>query len=111
MDRRPRAVFTSTGKKQMIAAITTFGTSVKPNQMVSRGAMATIGMVCSTIAHGNRAPSTARMWTKMTAARNAAALPARNPRTASSIVQRRWPNSDQPYSPNSVPISETRGRR
>ena len=46
---KPAAEFTRIGKKQIRATIRIFDLMPKPNQMISSGAMATFGMVCSVI--------------------------------------------------------------
>src|SRR6202034_235466 len=54
---RPLTVFTSTGKKQIRIAATIFAHQPVPSQITNSGAIATIGVVFTAIAIGNRPSS------------------------------------------------------
>lgn len=45
--RSPAITLTSTGKKAISVAVSTLDCRPKPNQMISSGAIATLGTVCS----------------------------------------------------------------
>ena len=51
-ERRPSTMFTQIGKNTISAQMMTFGWIPNPNQMISSGAIAKIGMTCDAITSG-----------------------------------------------------------
>ncbi len=83
-------MFTSVGKKQISAAITTLAVRPGPKISTRIGAMARIGMVLMKTAMGKKARSTFRECTKATAIRIAARLPTAKPATLSNRVGQKF---------------------
>ena len=83
---KPRTIFTSVGKKQISAAITTLAVMPGPKISTRMGAIAKIGMVLIKTAMGKKARSTNLLCTKATAIRMAARLPIKNPARLSRKV-------------------------
>jgi hypothetical protein len=76
------------GKKTIRAAMKTLGMRPKPNQMVSSGAMATMGVTFTRIARGKR-PRSRNLDCAMRVARRMAMVPPRaKPSSAPSSVFR-----------------------
>jgi uncharacterized membrane protein len=83
-------MFTSVGKKQMIAAIDTFGANPLPSSSTRIGAVATTGIEWSSTAIGKNACSMCLRCTKTVAMTIAATLPTTNPLSASNAVGPRF---------------------
>jgi uncharacterized membrane protein len=82
-------MFTSVGKKQMIAAMDTFGASPLPSSSTRIGAVATTGIEWISTAIGKNACSALLRCTNTVAMAIAAVLPSRKPHNASSAVGHR----------------------
>src|SRR5215211_174262 len=79
-DVRPRSVFTNTGKKQRIAAITIFESGFRsPNHWFVIGANAMIGIAFAAIMYGISARPSGRQRAQTSAARTPAAEPIAKP--------------------------------
>src|SRR5438552_3607899 len=65
--RSPRVTLTSVGKKEMMAAIKTFGVYPLPKRMTRIGAIARTGTVYEATANGYSARSSVRLCTKTVA--------------------------------------------
>ena len=83
-------MFTSVGKKQMIAAIDTFGARPLPSSSTRIGAFATTGIELISTAIGKNACSIALAMHEHRGDGDGRRLPSRNPHTASSAVGHRF---------------------
>src|SRR5690606_36398487 len=80
--RSPTIAFTNIGKNVISAATTTRGHAPKPNQMISSGYTATIGVTFTSSAGGYTARSIARECAITTASANATTLASTRPLSA-----------------------------
>src|ERR1700728_237816 len=86
MESRPRIMFTSVGKNEMIAVITTFVVNPVPRVTIATGASATSGMLCRMIASGYSALRAGLTWTNQMDSATASAFPIANPVSACRTV-------------------------
>src|SRR3984893_13629250 len=87
---RPLTAFTSTGKKQIRITATILDHHPVPSQITSNGATATIGVVLTAMAIGNRPSSSVLNRTNMMAQPNASTPAIRKPISASTNVTTSW---------------------
>jgi uncharacterized membrane protein len=83
-------MFTNVGKKQMMAAMDTFGASPLPSSSTRIGAVATTGIEWTNTAIGKKACSRLLRCTNTVAMAIAAVFPSRNPHRASNAVGPRF---------------------
>src|SRR5687767_4412553 len=89
-DRRPRTAFTITGKKQMIAAMTTAVNHVRPIASAMTGVIATIGTLWRIMIGGRAVTSKVRERSTAMLNRTAVREPSANPASASNSVIASW---------------------
>ncbi|MFI8986960.1 hypothetical protein ACIG63_18250 [Streptomyces antimycoticus] len=102
---KPAARFAASGKNVVSVTTSIFGGSPKPNQMISRGATATIGIVWEATRSGYRPRRAAAEKSSSTATSQAAAMDSAKPSRVSWSVDRVCAHRSPRFSP---PCSTTR---